>query len=128
MLNSLTNLEVYKASRAFRKNISDLVKTQFPVEEKTKLNDQIIRSSRGITACIAEGYGRFNYQETIQYFRMARGSLIETLEHLIVAYDEKYITKETLLRFKEEGDKCTRLLNGYVKYLKEKKGKNDNKK
>jgi four helix bundle protein len=116
-LTSFTDLEVYKECRILRKRISELVKTHFPPEEKYKLTDQITRSSRGITSCIAEGYGRFHYQENIQYCRMSRGSLMETLEHLITAYDEKYINSDELISFKEQIDKCAKLLNGYIKYL-----------
>ena len=118
---SFTDLEVYKECRILRKNISALVKSHFPDEEKFKLTDQIIRCSRRITACIAEGYGRFHYQENIQYCRMARGSLSETLEHLITAFDETYITKEELISFKTHVDTCGKLLNGYINYLQKAK-------
>ena len=98
-----------------------MVKAQFPAEEKFKLTDQILRASRRVTACIAEGYGRFHYQENIQYCRMSRGSLMETLEHLITAFDEHYISAETLKEFKQEIDSCGRLLNGYINYLRKAK-------
>ena len=112
-----TDLDVYRECRILRKNISALVKTHFPPEEKYKLTDQIIRCSRRITACLAEGYGRFHYQENIQYCRMSRGSLMETLEHLITAFDEKYISSEELTSFKLHIDKCGQLINGYINYL-----------
>ena len=79
--------------------------------------DQIIRSSRSITANIAEGHGRFHYQENIQYCRIARGSLEETLEHLILAYDEQFINKEEFLNLKMQYDRCLLLLNKYIAYL-----------
>jgi four helix bundle protein len=118
---SFTTLDVYKECRILRKNISLLVKTHFPASEQRKLTDQILRSSRSITACVAEGYGRYHYQETIQYCRMSRGSLMETLEHLITAFDETYISSEELLEFKTHIDKCGQLLNGYINYLKKAK-------
>jgi four helix bundle protein len=52
---------------------------------------------------------------------MARGSLSETLDHLIIALDEKNIKEETLLSFQTEYESCLRLLNGYIQYLKNKK-------
>ena len=115
---SFTDLEVYKECRQLRKTISTLTKTNFPPEEKYKLTGQIIRSSRGVTAAIAEGHGRYHYQENIQYCRIARGSLSETLEHLITAFDEDYISTDTLKEFKVRIDQCGKLLNGYIKYLK----------
>ena len=64
----------------------------FPNEEKCRLTDQIIRSYRSVTANIAEGHGRFHYQDETQFVRQARGSLSETLDHQICALDEEYIT------------------------------------
>lgn len=112
-----TELDAYKACRGLKKHISELVKVSFPVEEKYRLSDQIIRSSRSATATIAEGYGRFHFKENVQFCRIARGSLMETLDHLITAFDENYISLEILLEFKMEIDHCLKLLNGYIRYL-----------
>ncbi len=57
---SFTELEVWKKARILKNEIKILV-NNFPTEEKYKLNDQIIRSSRSITANIAEDHGRFTY-------------------------------------------------------------------
>ena len=43
-----------------------------PDEEKYNLDSQIRRASISITANIAEGYGRFNFQECIQYCRISK--------------------------------------------------------
>ena len=116
-IQSFTDLDVYKECRQLRKSISDLVKIHFPSNEEFKLKDQIILSSRRITACLAEGYGRYHYKENVQYCRMSRGSMEETLEHLITAFDEGYIDAEKLKECKSSIDTCSRLLNGYIRYL-----------
>ena len=84
-------LESYIKARELRITISDLVK-QFPNSEKFLLANQIIRFSRSITTNIAEGYGRYTYTDTRNFFIIARGSTTETMEHLTTAFDEKYIT------------------------------------
>jgi four helix bundle protein len=112
-----TKLEVYKAARQFRKDISLLVKKNFPSNEKYLLSAQILDASRSITANIAEGHGRFYFQENLRFCRIARGSLSETLEHLITAYDEEYITNEVLVEQKKNYDNLLKLLNGYIKHL-----------
>src|ERR1700733_7901412 len=117
---SFTELEVWKQSRKIRNWISDLTK-KFPIEEKFRLTDQIIRSSRSIGNNLAEGHGRFHYQDNIRFCIIARGSLSETLDHLMIAFDEKIIAEETLLTFQLEYESCLRLLNGYIHYLKTKK-------
>jgi four helix bundle protein len=113
-------LEVWKEARKFRISISTLTK-KFPDYEKYKLTDQLLRASRSITANIAEGYGRFHYQENIQSCRQARGSLMECLDHLICSLDENYISKEKLSEFEEHFNKILKLLNGYILYLKNRK-------
>lgn len=76
----------------------------------------MIRASRSVTANIAEGYGRFHYQENIQFCRQARGSLYELVDHVIVAYDEQYI-KEEMDSYKNAIYAVIKKLNGYIKYL-----------
>jgi four helix bundle protein len=115
---NFTDLEVYKECRQLRMLISTLAKKEFPNDEKYKLVDQIIRSSRSITANIAEGYGRYYYKENIQFCRTSRASLSETLEHLITAFDEKYISENQLIELKTKIDTCGRLINGYINFLK----------
>jgi len=96
--------------------ISELVK-KFPKEEKYLLLTQMKRSSRSVTATIAEGYGRFTYTDTRNFFVMARGSLTETMEHLSTAFDEKLITEEDLKEGDEKCETCFKLLNGYISWL-----------
>jgi len=118
--SSFETLEVWIKSRELRNQISKLSKS-FPTEEKYKLIDQMIRASRSVTANIAEGYGRFHYQENIQFCRQARGSLYELMDHLSVAHDENYIDEEVYRNTKLEILGIVKLLNGYIKYLKERK-------
>jgi len=117
---SFTELETWKQSRKIRLFISELTKS-FPVEEKYRLTDQIIRSSRSIGNNIAEGHGRFHYQDNIRFCVMARGSLSETLDHLLIDIDQQIITEDTLSMFQTEYESCLKLLNGYIQYLKSKK-------
>ena len=90
---------------------------QFPKDERFLLVPQIKDSSRSVTANIAEGYGRYNYQETSQSFRQARGSLNETLDHLTSALDEEYLSKETFVQRELQYEKVLKLINGYIAFL-----------
>ena len=97
--------------------ISDLVKS-FPVEEKYRLTDQIIRSSRSIGNNIAEGHGRYHYADSSKFLINARGSAIETIDHLIIALDENYIDEETFNGFRNDCEECLKMINGYISYLR----------
>lgn len=121
-----TELPVYQRCREFRKLISELVNTHFPKNEQFLLRSQVLDSIRSVTANIAEGFGRFHYQENIQYCRQSRGSLCESLEHIITAFDEKYITSEALNKVNDKFKECLKELNGYIKYLKTAKESNNN--
>lgn len=118
--STFETLEVWIRARELRKKLSKLT-NGLPTEEKYKLTDQIIRASRSVTANIAEGYGRFHFQENIQFCRISRGSLFELIEHLYVAFDEKYIDKQIFDEFKTEINDEIKLLNGYIKYLRKRK-------
>lgn len=123
-VRSFEDLEVWKKAKALRKKISLLTKS-FPTEEKYRLVDQMIRCSRSVTANIAEGYGRFHYQENIQFCRQARGSLYELLDHTICAKEENYLQSQTFEDIKDDLINCIRILNGYISYLQRAKNSNE---
>ena len=113
----LEELEAWKKARAFRIEMAKIA-NGFPDHEKYKLRDQLVRASRPIAANISEGFGRFHYQENIQYCRQARGSLFECKEHMICAFDAKYISQDQLDIFHPQFDQLLKILNGYISYLK----------
>jgi len=115
-------LEVWKKAREIKKEIQLLVQT-FPKEEKYKLGDQIIRSSRSVGSLIAEGHGRFTYPEQIRFCTDARGSLSETMNHFIDAFDAGYINNEQLEKWRDRLKEEERLLNRYINYLRTQRNK-----
>ena len=114
------DLEAYKQAVIFRKQVRNDCK-KFPKEETYLLKAQLLDASRSITANMAEGYGRFNYQETSQFFRISRGSLNECLDHLSSALDEGYLTLETYIEREKQYELVLKLTNGYIAYLQRKK-------
>src|ERR1035437_10130798 len=108
-------LEIWKKARTLKIEISATVKS-FPAEEKFRLVDQMIRSSRSIGALIAEGHGRFSYPDQIHFCVQARGSLTETINHLIDAMDANYISELVLEDYRIKFKELERMLNGYIIY------------
>jgi four helix bundle protein len=123
-MKTFEELDCWKKANALRINLSVLV-TSFPSDERYRLTDQIIRASRSVTANIAEGYGRFHYQEYIQFCRQSRGSLYELIDHLLVASDEKYISVDQLNDARQQISDCLAVLNGFINYLKKAKLQNN---
>ncbi|MGQ0739600.1 MAG: four helix bundle protein [Bacteroidota bacterium] len=119
-MQTLDTLEVYLLAKEFRKQVIKIANT-FPKEEKFLLTAQIKDSARSITANIAEGYGRYHYQEAIQFCRMARGSLLETYDHLSSVLDESYINDSIFNSLREKQQHLLHKLNAYIAYLKRRK-------
>jgi len=116
-MGGFADLEVWKRSRLLRNDITELVKS-FPNEEKYRLTDQIIRSSRSIGNNIAEGHGRFHYIDASRFLINARGSAAETIDHLIIAIDNTFIDQQTFESLKQDCEECMKMINGYIAYLK----------
>lgn len=114
------NLDVYKRAREFRKNIYKLART-LPAEERFNLASQMRRAAVSVTNNIAEGHGRFHFQESIQFFRHSRGSVQELMDDLNVCLDESYEAEEHILSLKSEAVEILRMLNGYINFLKRSK-------
>lgn len=108
--------EAWKKARELKNEISELVKG-FPAEEKYRLTDQLIRSTRSINTQIAEGHGRNTWPDKIRFCVIARGSLSETLNHLVDAFDEKLVSEEQLNYYRNKITEVEKLLNGYINYL-----------
>ena len=122
-LNSFEELACWKEARNLRLFVSKEIVKKLPNDEKFSLTNQIKRSSRSVGSNIAEGYGRFHFQENIQFCRIARGSLFETLDHGLIAFDEGYISEDDLNQLRDIFNKTLLILNGYIKYLKVQKDK-----
>jgi len=115
-ISSFQDLECWKAGRAFRLFIRECTMS-FPQEEKYSLTSQIIRSSRSVCDNLAEGFGRYHYQENTQFCRQARGSLNEAFNQCITALDEGYIDENKFKEAEKLFDKTLALINGYINYL-----------
>lgn len=113
-------LEVWQESRKLRMEISLLVK-EFPDEEKYRLVDQMIRAARSVSGNIAEGHGRYHFQENIQFCRRARGSLSELLDHLYVGLDEKYIIEKKFNYFRDKCLNLVKMVNDHIESLSRQK-------
>ena len=116
-LKSFEELNCWKQAVILRKDLKLFIEN-LPKSEEYRLKDQIIRCLRSVTNNIAEGYGRFNHQENIQFCRISRGSLYEVMDHLIIAEEENYISKDEVAKQREQIIKCITILNGYINYLK----------
>lgn len=120
-MEGLNRLKVYQEAQALAKGIYNTILPGLPPEEKWGLSSQIRRAAASIPANIAEGYGRYYYQETIRFCYLARGSLMELTSHLDLAESQGYLSKEIKARTDETLALLLRLIHGYIQYLKRSK-------
>ena len=113
---SFEELDCWKACTEVRRFISKLVK-KYPKEERFALVDDMKRAARSTTHNLAEGFGRFHFQENIQFCRHSRGSLHELIDQLITSLDDGFITQEEYSQGRTLILNAIGLLNGYINYL-----------
>jgi four helix bundle protein len=116
----LDDFELYKTAREFRKRSYRLLK-QLPPEEKYALGNQMRRAAVSVTNNVAEGHGRWHYQENIRFCRIARGSVDELIDDFNTCADEGYGNQDLVRELKVEAYDLIRRINGYIAYLRKSK-------
>lgn len=117
-VRTFEDLTCWKLARAFRIEIYRISK-KFPPEEKYHLTAQIRDAAVSVTSNIAEGFGRYHYQENIQFCRISRGSVNEIIDQLYTALDAMYITNDTFQKLSQQGRDVGKSINGYITFLKD---------
>lgn len=117
----IETLQVWQRSLEFARLVCKSILSQFPSQEKFALAEQLRRSVQSIPANIAEGYGRYYYQESVRFCYIARGSLEEASSQLTLAHKLEYLPEATYKSLKVEIMEIRRMLNGYIAFLKESK-------
>ena len=83
---------------------------------------QSTRSSSSVPDNIAEGYGSYHYKDKINRFYDARKETSETQNHILKMERKGYISKEASDKLFEDYQVLIRGINGYITYLKKKRG------
>ena len=109
-------LEVYQLSEKLADEIWDIVKGWDNFAKDT-IGKQIVRSADSIAANIAEGEGRYNFQDNRRFIKIARGSLYETINWLRRAYTRNLLTNEQIKRLNSVIDELSPKLNAYLKSI-----------
>ena len=111
------DLEIYQRALRISEETWDIVRTWSYFHQDT-LGKQMVRASDSISANIAEGYGRYTFKERIRFCHFARGSLFEYETHLRLARIRGLVDQTTYSKSKEEAWALSRLLNGFIRYLR----------
>lgn len=115
-INNFTDLNAWKEGHKLVLGIYTLVQ-KFPKNEQFGLSSQIERAAVSITSNIAEGFSRYYFKDKMRFYYMARGSVSEVQNLLIIAKDLDYI-KEDLFGGLFGLCKSTQsLINGLIKSI-----------
>jgi len=112
-----TTLDCWKLARKVKLFFYEKVILKLPKEEKFNLGSQIRSASISATSNIAEGYGRFHYRESIQFYRISRGSQFELKDHLISCLDLKFIDDILFKEGMTSLESSMKSLNGYIRFV-----------
>jgi len=118
MASNFEDLDCWKACYDLKLYVKKEILTNLPKTERFELYSQLLRAARSGTANIAEGWGRYHYKENVKFLLNARGSVAEILDHGIEAKDCDYISEKVLKTLRNKVESCVRLINGYIKYLR----------
>ena len=109
-VKSFKELIVYKKSHKLAMGIFEVSK-MFPTEEKFSLTDQMRRSSRSVSSCIAESWAKRRYIKSfINKLTDSLGEEYETEDWLDYALDCGYITTETHANLISDYDEVRKML------------------
>jgi four helix bundle protein len=112
---SFEKLEVWQNSKEFVITIYRLT-ANFPSNEVYGISSQIKRSASSIATNIAEGTSRNTKKDKAHFLTISYSSAMETLNHLIIAKDLKYISEENYLICREKIEKICNQINSLKKY------------
>lgn len=118
-ITSFTGLIAWQEAHKLVLMIYTVTKT-FPKEEMYSLIDQIRRCAISISSNIAEGFSRQSKKEKSQFYFIAKGSLTELQNQLLVAKDVGYLMKAEFTSIAEQTVAVHKLLNGLIKSAKNK--------
>ena len=109
------DLKAWQLARRLMIECHGLAET-LPAIERFDLAPQIRRSSKSVMANICEGYGRYHYLDNLRFYYFARGSLTETINHIITAHDLSYMDAQRYQELYDLGREAERALNGDIAY------------
>src|SRR5438105_3266899 len=115
-IESYRDLRVWQFGIQLAKNCYQRT-SSFPKAEMFGLTSQIRRSAASIPANIAEGNGRENTGEYVQFLRIAQGSLKELETHLTLSYEVEICAQRSVQPLLLQTDELGRMLRALIRNL-----------
>lgn len=117
MTHNYSNLQIWKRSRVFVKNVYSVIHT-LPLDEKYGLSSQIKRCAVSVPSNIAEGCGRGTNKQLSHFLNYSIGSLCELETQLLLAVDLDFLSNNDINPLIEELIVIRKMIIGFQKTLK----------
>ena len=115
-IRSYRDLRVWQEGLSLAVTCYELTKP-FPKDELFGMTSQIRRAASSVPANIAEGYGRDNKGDYIQFLRISQGSLKEVETHLILCTRVGLLTESEAQSTLEQCDRLGKMLHRLIRSL-----------
>ena len=116
-MRSYRDLEIYNLSYDLAVKIHGM-SLKLPKYEMYEEGSQVRRSSKGITSCIVEGYGRRKYKaDFIKFLVYAHASCDETILHLNFVKDTHELDEKEIGFFLDAYNQLGGKINRFIKYV-----------
>jgi four helix bundle protein len=116
-MKTYKDLEIYGVSYDLAVTIHRL-SLRLPKYEMYEEGGQVRRSSKAVTSCIVEGYGRRRYKsDFIKFLVYAHASCDETILHLNFIRDIHELDEEELSSLIDEYNKLGAKINKFIQYV-----------
>ena len=119
-VKAFETLDAWKVCHELMLRVYDFCRL-LPGDERYNRVSQLKRAASSAPANIAEGYGRYHWQEAIQFCRQARGSIEEVRCHVFAARDLEQVSKDVCNDLLGFCVKARSVVNGYIRFLRERK-------
>ena len=116
-MKSYKDLEIYNLAYDLAIKIHKM-SLALPKYELYEEGSQIRRSSKGMTSCIVEGYGRRKYKaDFVKFLIYAHASCDETILHLNFINDTHVLNEKEMSFLLDSYNELGRKINAFIQYV-----------
>jgi four helix bundle protein len=116
-ITKFEDIEAWKEARELVSLTYGVIKKNQDFKKDFRLTTQVQSAAVSSMANIAEGFSRKSNKEFSQFLFIAKSSAAEVQSHLYVALDQGYINENEFSRIYEQGEKVSKIISGFIKYL-----------
>jgi len=116
-VKTFEELHIFQQAREMCKEVWQATRSG-PFSRDLALVNQIRRSTVSIVSNIAEGFERESEAEFARFLMIAKGSCGEARAQLLIALDQRYVTKEQFLTFSARSKQVSAGLANLARYLR----------